>query len=460
MSLTRRELLKAGAAAGALLVARPVGTLAEVLGPAPYTTARTSRLFPNRYHLAHADLHNHSLMSDGDGRAEDAFASMRAAGLDIAALTDHSTIGMEVPGLSSCSECSSLLGIDEKKWKEKQVITDNNYEPHRFVSIRGFEWSSPALGHINVWLSEQWTDPLHTGGATTGEGIGQFMHDESDGHVPQTLSRPLDEFMHMSPTRGLSMRPFYQWLTRDPGTPLLGGGSDGIAGFNHPGREVSRFGYFAFQPELVDRMVSCEVFNRREDYLFEGTDSGVASPINQCLNEGWKVGLLGVTDEHGKDWGYPDGKGRTGLWVKELTREGMREAMMARRFFSTRLRGLRLDAAANGVQMGGKVRHRSGSIEFELDIDRGPEWWGKELSVQVLQSGTIMPTVVASEEIEVPEDDDSVVSFDADIDIEDGDWVVLRITDPSSPADRRATGEWRSFGDAIAYASPFFLSPT
>jgi hypothetical protein len=34
---------------------------------------------------------------------------------------------------------------------------------------------------------------------------------------------------------------------------------------------------------------------------------------------------------------------------------------------------------------------------------------------------------------------------------------VLRITDPDVPADGRATGEWTSYGNAVAYASPFFL---
>ena len=40
--------------------------------------------------------------------------------------------------------------------------------------------------------------------------------------------------------------------------------------------------------------------------------------------------------------------------------------MEARRFFSTRLRGLRLDAAVNGVRMGGTVGHRSGPLVVQL----------------------------------------------------------------------------------------------
>src|SRR5687768_7367196 len=89
--LSRRTLLKAGAASGALLMARPA--LASPLGPSPeFATSRRSRLFPGTA-LAHADLHNHTLYSDGDGDPALAFASMRAAGVDVAALTDHATVG-------------------------------------------------------------------------------------------------------------------------------------------------------------------------------------------------------------------------------------------------------------------------------------------------------------------------------------------------------------------------------
>ncbi|MGH2806090.1 MAG: DUF3604 domain-containing protein [Actinomycetota bacterium] len=459
MAIDRREFIKAGAAAGALLVARPLGALGAPLGPEPFATPRTSRLFPDLW-LAHADLHNHTLQSDGAGDPAAAFASMRSAGLDIAALTDHTTLGLtDPPGLSSCSECAALLGVDETEWQRTRELADAAQEDGAFTAIRGFEWSSPSMGHVNVWFSERWVDPLHTAGGTSGEGAGQFMHGESDGRFPQEFSLALDTVVRTLPTTGSSMSLFYRWLDSDPHDPVFPGGLDGIAGFNHPGREVGRFGYFKFEPRLRDRLVSVEVFNRREDYIFEGTDEGAQSPINECLNAGWRVGLLGVTDEHGTDWGYPDGKGRTGLWVKSLDRAGVREAMEARRFFSTRLRGLRVDASANGVQMGGTLAHGSGPVEFKIDIDRGKEWWDRPLNVQVLQSGSMMPTVVDSVDIRVAPGNAPVSSFGTNIDATNGEWVVLRISDPSEPADGRAVGEWASFGNAIAYASPFFLAP-
>ena len=52
-----------------------------------------------------------------------------------------------------------------------------------------------------------------------------------------------------------------------------------------------------------------------------------------------------------------------------------------------------------------------------------------------------------------------MLSFAAPLDIADGPWAVLRVSDPSVPADFRAPADYRPFGEAVAYASPFFLTP-
>ncbi|MDP3712336.1 MAG: hypothetical protein Q8R60_07620 [Mycobacteriales bacterium] len=461
MTVSRRTFLAGGTAAGALLVGGG-GALAAPLGGVAAGPSRASRLFPGT-RLAHADLHNHTLYSDGAGDPALAFASMRDAGLDVAALTDHATVAKALPAQAAELACTGpegcgLVGIDEGKWQASRGLADQTNRDGSFASIRGFEWSSPTLGHMNVWFSETWIDPASTGGNTTGEGLGQFAHDIPG--LGPAISGPLDEAVRALPTTGTGMRLFHDWLAADPARPVLGGGADAIFGFNHPGREPGRFGYFTYDERLQQRLVSLEVFNRGEDYLFEGTDAGFASPLPECLDAGWKVGLLGVTDEHGTDWGYPDGKGRTGLWVKALTRAGVREAMEARRFFSTRLRGLRVDASMNGARMGSTVGLRSGAATFALDLDRGPAFYGKKLVVQVLQTGRPLPTVVAQRTVTVPRPSQPVVRFTVPLDVADGRWVVLRICDPSQKADGRATtAAYTTAGNAIAYTSPFFLDP-
>jgi hypothetical protein len=92
-----------------------------------------------------------------------------------------------------------------------------------------------------------------------------------------------------------------------------------------------------------------------------------------------------VTDEHGADWGHPEGKGRAGLYVHELTRWGVLEALSARRLFASRIKGLRVDAALTSLaardrlaaRMGTAVAHRRGPVRLQVDLDRGEAWWGR-----------------------------------------------------------------------------------
>ncbi|HZB60297.1 MAG TPA: CehA/McbA family metallohydrolase [Actinomycetota bacterium] len=387
--------------------------------PDAWGTSRASRLFPGWW-LAHGDLHNHTQLSDGAGDPRLAFPSLRAAGLDVAALTDHSRWASLFLDLA---KAPGWTGIDGRAWRLTNDLAEAANADGEFVALHGFEWSHAAYGHMNVWNSERFTDPLRT--------------------VP-TMGR------------------FWRWLeTR---------GEDGLAGFNHPGTGRLRFGGFGYRPAMAHRLVSLELFNKLEDYLLKDTDRGLESPLNQCLNAGWRVGLLGVTDEHGPDWGHPDGKGRAGLWLRELTRAGVLEALAARRFYASRVKGLRLDAALTSLagagggagaaaraRMGTAVAHPGGPVRIEVDLDRGQAWEGRRLGLQVLRPGERLPAQAAALEVALPGPTGPLVSLELDLDPADGAWVVLRVTDPAEPPDPRATGDWAGQGRAIAYASPFWL---
>jgi hypothetical protein len=385
--------------------------------PDAWGTSRQSRLFPGRP-LVHADLHNHTWLSDGRGDPACAFESMRAAGLDVAALTDHSRWASLFLGLR---DAPGWTGIDWRAWRRTASLADEANRDGEFVAMRGFEWSHATFGHMNVWGSERFTDPLRT--------------------VP-TMGR------------------FWRWLESR--------GSDGLVSFNHPGTGRLRFGGFRYRPAMGERVVALEIFNKTEDYLFKDTDQGRLSPLVQCLDAGWRVGLLGVTDEHGADWGTPEGKGRAGLYVDECTRQGVLEALAARRFFASRIKGLRVDAAltstpggsSSPARMGTTLVHAGGRALVQIDLDRGEAWWGRPLSVQALRPGRPMPTLAATVEAALPRPDEPVIAFEVDLDPADGDWVVLRVSDPSEPPDTRATGRWAQLGRGIAYTSPFWLDRT
>jgi hypothetical protein len=209
---------------------------------------------------------------------------------------------------------------------------------------------------------------------------------------------------------------------------------------------------------MARRLVSMEIFNKTDDYLFQGTDGRAVSPLVECLDAGWRAGLLGVTDEHGADWGVPEGKGRAGLYVHALTRAGVLEALLARRVFASRVKGLRLDAACQGVRMGGTVAvARARPVRVQVDLDAGAAWRGRRLSVQGLRTGRRMPTLAAAVEVTLPSPAEPVVSFEVPVEEAGGPWLVLRVSDPAQPADPRATGPWAELGRGLAYASPFWL---
>lgn len=354
--------------------------------------ARASRITQGTT-LVHADMHNHTVMSDGDGRAEQAFASIREAGLDVAALTDHATI-------------FSISGLSSSEWNTTGGLADAANDPGQFTAIRGFEWSSPVEGHINIWNTSDFADLLKASSASS----------------------------------------LYTWLAARPG---------GMASFNHPGREPLRFSEFAYKASARGQLVGLEMFNRTDDFLFYGWSSGMSSPLVTCLNAGWRPGLTGVTDEHGTNWGFNEGKGRAGLWVTENTRAAVFEALTARRSFATRVSGLRVDATANGVRMGSVLGITSGDVRFLLDLDRGSGWDGKPLRIQVLRPGTSVPTVVDVIDIV----SGTVADFTVPLDASDGNWVVLRISDPSVPNGTPGPSGHPCNDFGVAYTSPWWLQP-
>ncbi|GID33201.1 CehA/McbA family metallohydrolase [Paractinoplanes brasiliensis] len=381
--MSRRSLL---AGAGALLM---LGGAAGTARAATTGASRASRVTRGTT-LVHADLHNHTLLSDGMGEPELAHASLRAAGMDVAALTDHATD-------------SGFTGLTTRKWRQLGELTDEAEHSGVYTSLRGFEWSHSHLGHVNIWGTD---DFLGSGGIET-------------------------------------MQPVYDWLLE----------SGGLASFNHPGRQRERFNEFAYDPRVARQMVALEIFNNEDDYLFEGWPK-FSSPLVACLNAGWRSGLSGVADEHGFDWGHDEGKGRTGLWVTENSRAGVLSALKARRFFASRVSGLRLDATADGVRMGRRLPVAKRDVTFRVDLDRGPEYAGQPLHLQVLRPGPAAPEVVELRHLEAGDVD----TFTVPLDVDDGDWVVLRVSDPTrdNPAPGPDGHPCNDFG--LAYSSPWWLT--
>jgi hypothetical protein len=449
--MERRHFLKVlGGLAGGLVMRPALGSALTGLPGGSKGASRRSKL-GGRLFVVHSDLHNHSLISgDADGDPGGALQQLRAAGIDVACMTEHAVSGKD-HGQYTCpdwhkGDCRFVEGINASDWRAMAAIADAAYEPGRFVSFRGFEYSTPTVGHLNVWFGTDFTDPAHEGALATPRAVSEMWR-----VFPE--SKPVADVFKDAPDTAL-ITPFYEWLTSEPGSLPFGGGADAIAGFNHPGY-FGNFQDFVYHGGAANHMVLIEAFNPIDsdaDYFWYGAERGLPQPFNACFNAGWRVGFTGVSDEHSKTYGQA-GKGRGGLWVSELTREGVRRAMESKRSFATLEPALRLDATANGVAMGSSLPMPSGPVTIELDIARGPEWIGKPLTVEVVGPGDDGPRLLGLQRFAVPSDHRPPITFTVQ---PDGGWMFLRLIDPDRPNHALARAPFDN-GGAFAYASPWFF---
>ncbi len=198
-------------------------------------------------------------------------------------------------------------------------------------------------------------------------------------------------------------------------------------------------------------MVSLEVFNRYSDFLFEGWSLTRTSPVAACLDAGWRPGLVGSSDEHGRSYGLI-GKGRTGLWAEEHSRRGVREALLQRRTFATREVGLRLDATIGDAPMGSSLS-RGGRRQLVVDLEAGEGASDEIVQLQLLGplgvDGT--PTVLTLADAKLG------TVTEVDVDLPDDGWALLRVAHTGRHNDKPGPDGHPGNSYALAYASPWWL---
>lgn len=279
-----------------------VAIVVSTAGWVPAATSQPADTLPAADGTAYrGDLHAHTAFSDGDGRPGEAFEAARSAGLDFFAVTDHGE-WLAFPWAAhsecidpttsrflakSCFEPNSSMP-DQLEWERTGDAADAATD-QGFVGLRGFEWSSPVEGHVNVFGTDLWTDSVQTGPAP--------------------------------------MEPFYGWLAGQTQDPRR------VASFNHPGREPLRFDAFTHVPAADARFGTIEAFNRHGNYTDDVLDA---------LDAGWRVGAIGVTDAHGPGAWTDLSKGHTVVVADALTRDAILDALLEHRTVATL--GTQIDA--------------------------------------------------------------------------------------------------------------------
>lgn len=292
-------------------------------------------------------MHEHSAYSDGwpGSRPFDFYESGARHGLNFMAGSDHSeSMGLPIVLSEGClgdlaPQCAVADQVNPadsfRKWDAtaEQAAAVSSAHPG-FAALRGFEWSSDRFGHLSVYGTRNWTSAYADGGY-------------------------------------VDMRTFWAWFTR---APALGGGSDGLATFNHPGAKQIDFtgdpsatGFnwndFEYVPAADDRMVGIEVFNDDDEFGSRGPYPEGA--YAHALDKGWHVGATGAEDlghVAGDDWGGP-AHPKTVVLAPVSTPEAIRAALLDRRFYAVGPgeQALRLSFTVDGEPMGARLERSAGS---------------------------------------------------------------------------------------------------
>ena len=294
-------------------------------------------------------LHDHTAYSDGYQltKPADVFASAKDKGWSFAFTTDHSdNLGLPIPlvlaknpEFCATNPLGCLLSDPDNiasnftKWDATHTQALQASTPN-FTAMRGFEWTSDRFGHANVLMSQHFINPK------------------------------------LGPGYLLTMEGFWAWFVMPTS---LGGGSDGLMIFNHPGREDAihgplsdlkkalsplglgklaeesplpsnrlqdllsspgdpayTFNDLKYVPAADYRVVGLEVFGKGDEYDSDGKKQ---SWLGYALDKGWYLAPIGSEDHHDSRWG--DGNlPKTVIIARTQSQSDLREALLARRVYA------------------------------------------------------------------------------------------------------------------------------
>ncbi|MCZ6782755.1 MAG: CehA/McbA family metallohydrolase [Proteobacteria bacterium] len=329
------------------------------------------------------DVHGHSAYSDGAGTPEEYFRFSRdVAGLDVVALTDHDYWGPR------------RLDRDAAKWVEIQEQVRRFHEPGRFVALLGYEWTSWIHGHRHV------------------------LYFEDRGEIFSAIDPRYD-----TPPRlwsALAGLPALTFAHHSAGGPIATNWEFSPDPVLEPLTEVSSV-HGSSEAADSPRVVS---------------DAIAGNFVRDVLDRGYRLGFIGSGDTHsGHPGALPAGRPPAGLAAilsETSTREGVLEAMRARRVYATNGPRIVLRATLGGRPMGSTLSPSSSEeLRVRVVAARNLE------RIDLIRSGAIALT-------EVPPRKSVEWSLRRSIrDLQPGEYLYVRVVQKDGGA---------------AWSSPFFVT--
>lgn len=239
-----------------------------------------------------ADLQNHSGLSDGSATPDDLLRYAREiAALDAAAVTDHDHWGMR------------FMDREPAIWRRTLDAVDRLHDPGRFVALAGYEWTNWIEGHRHVVFFEPATE------AAAGLLLSSIDERYDEAHE---LWAGLDGVRALTFAHHSAGDPIPTDWSREPPPGL----------------------------EPVTEIVSVHGSNESADspgVVVRGAVEG--NYVRDALDRGYRLGFVGSSDGHDGHPGLgrlasPSG-GVAAILADDATREGIHEALRARRTYAT-----------------------------------------------------------------------------------------------------------------------------
>lgn len=266
-------------------------------------TSNPLQVSANAPRILWGDLHGHTSISDGTGTPDDYFRYARdVAGLDLIALTDHDHWGMQV------------LADEPALWAKIKQSTLRFHEPGRFVTLLGFEWTSWLYGHRHV------------------------LYFSDEGRVIDSVDEE-------------TRTPTQLWQALE--------GQRAMTFAHHtPGEPVATAWDYAPDPrfEPVVEIVSVHGSSEAAD----GPPATVGAIdgyfVRDALERGYRLGFIGSGDSHDGHPGLAHVASATGglaaILSEERTRDGVLEALHAKRSYATNGARIILRMGLGSARMG------------------------------------------------------------------------------------------------------------
>lgn len=295
------------------------------------------------YRILYGDIHNHNAHGYGVGSIERSLEVARTH-LDFFAFTGHSS-WHDMPAMEGGRERHWIDGFKRLKdtWPRVQQVIAGGNRDGEFCAFLGFEWHSSQWGDQCVVFPGD-DRPLFY--AAEPERLRRFCIEERALMIPHHLAYPKGR-------RGVNWDCFHEACT-----PV-------VEIYSEHGNSEDDRGPFAFFTHSM---------GGRE----------TANTARAALAAGLRFGFVGSSDDHA---GFPGayGEGLMAALVRDFTREGIFEAIRARRTYALTGDRIELDFTVEGAPMGATIEAgRRAEARFsvggrdELDV------------VEVIQDGRVV----------------------------------------------------------------------